>query len=333
MTDDTATAPQSTLRQNNTTKPKHRGLNRWSGASLALLLAVLGLAAGRLGLLWPDFDVFTQLTAQFIMALAAFALALFVPRQKTLTGIVLLILMAVAYGMWPHYVSARPEVVAATPPGTRAVKIASFNTWRDNRSLAALEAEINRLDADVLVLTEFSRHRKDMAERLRARYPYQFNCHSLLICSLMIVSRTPLADTAISPDLGGNFYIRARLGRDMGNVTVFAVHTLRFPHSRMQFVQAAALRKDVAATAAPVLVMGDFNATPFSRLISAFQQETGLARLTSLPSWPAGLGLPQIAIDHIFASPSLKPLSAERIGDNAGSDHYPVSMTLAVPVP
>ena len=77
--------------------------------------------------------------------------------------------------------------------------------------------------------------------------------------------------------------------------------------------------------------MGDFNATPFSRVIQSFTQNVGLTRQTLLPSWPAQLDLPQLAIDHIFTSAGIRALGQETIGDNAGSDHYPVALTLAVP--
>lgn len=333
MTEATATKIDGTENHLPSSKPKHHGLGRWSGATLALALAVAGLAAGRLGLLWPSFDVFTQLTAQFLMAFAGFALALFVPRQKTLTGIVLLIAFVLLHGMWPHYASSRPEAVAAPPPGMQALKVASFNTWRMNPTLDALEAEINRLDADVVVLTEFPPNRAALAQRLKVRYPHQHDCHALPGCHFMILSKTPLSETGVSKPLHGYYYIRARLGPERGGVTVFGVHTLRFPFSTLQFKQAAALRKAVAASPGPLVVMGDFNTTPYSRLLGDFQDQTGLNRLTSLPTWPATWHFPQIAIDHIFASPALIPLSAEHIGNNAGSDHYPVSLTLAVPAP
>jgi endonuclease/exonuclease/phosphatase (EEP) superfamily protein YafD len=57
-----------------------------------------------------------------------------------------------------------------------------------------------------------------------------------------------------------------------------------------------------------------------------------LSRVTFLPTWPAAAGLPQIAIDHIFISPGIRLLEAARIGEAAGSDHYPVTARIAVPL-
>jgi endonuclease/exonuclease/phosphatase (EEP) superfamily protein YafD len=77
--------------------------------------------------------------------------------------------------------------------------------------------------------------------------------------------------------------------------------------------------------------MGDFNATPFSRIPGVVEVRGNLRRITYLPSWPATFGLPQIAIDHIFISPGVRQLEAARIGEAAGSDHYPVTARIAVP--
>ncbi len=77
--------------------------------------------------------------------------------------------------------------------------------------------------------------------------------------------------------------------------------------------------------------MGDFNATLFSRLITEFSKETHLRRLTSIPSWPALAELPQFGIDHIFVSHDVRQLEQARIGKHAGSDHYPVIVSIAVP--
>ena len=76
--------------------------------------------------------------------------------------------------------------------------------------------------------------------------------------------------------------------------------------------------------------MGDFNATPFSRLLGTFANRSHMNRLTSLPTWPTWLSLPQVAIDHVFVSRGIRILEAARIGGNAGSDHYPVIVGLAV---
>jgi endonuclease/exonuclease/phosphatase (EEP) superfamily protein YafD len=142
----------------------------------------------------------------------------------------------------------------------------------------------------------------------------------------------PIAETTSRGRWRGPPYLLAKLGPQAGGLNVIAVHTLRFPHSRAQFRQAAELAKVVEALPGPKLVMGDFNATPFSRVLSVIETGASLRRVTFLPTWPATAGLPQIAIDHILLSPGVRLLEAARIGEAAGSDHYPVTGRIAVPL-
>jgi endonuclease/exonuclease/phosphatase family metal-dependent hydrolase len=47
-----------------------------------------------------------------------------------------------------------------------------------------------------------------------------------------------------------------------------------------------------------------------------------------IPTWPMRpLPLPQLGIDHIFASPELR-ITDVRAGNAAGSDHLPVLATI-----
>ena len=119
---------------------------------------------------------------------------------------------------------------------------------------------------------------------------------------------------------------------EAGSITVFGVHTIRFPHSRAQFRQVNILSQLIESTPGHKVVMGDFNATPFSRILQVVQARANLSRLSSLPSWPSYAGLPQISIDHIFVSPGIIATETEQIGVSSGSDHYPVTMKIAVPI-
>ncbi|MFM7468827.1 MAG: endonuclease/exonuclease/phosphatase family protein [Vampirovibrionales bacterium] len=90
-----------------------------------------------------------------------------------------------------------------------------------------------------------------------------------------------------------------------------------------------------------LIVLGDFNTTPYSQTFQRWQNNTGLSpalRLVSTcqtlclqPSWPSMLGLPflQIPIDHAFVSKHIHVLSREPQA-SIGSDHLPVMNVFAV---
>lgn len=313
-------------------EPKKRRRNvQWGGALIGLLVGVSGVLAGRLGHIWPAFDVFSQFTPQFFFLTGAFVVATFVPKLKAFVGLVLTVLACLTYGLWSQ---AHTGNIAKGPwelnPGERAVRVAHFNVFQNNSNLAALEAEIARLDADVITLIEFTPDKSALLSALRPQYPYQFDCSNMSACHLAILSKVPL----ISPDAkslwDGPPLVSAHLGGPLSGLVVYGVHTTRFPHSRAQLRQVAALVKLLESQSGKLLIMGDFNATPYSRVTTTLETGVGVKRLTELPTWPSFVEIPQLAIDHIFASHGIRVLAGQQIGNASGSDHYPIVMTLGV---
>lgn len=297
-----------------------------------LILGLLGLVASRLGNLWIAFDVFSQFTLQFAVIAAAFGIGFIMPRGRLPVAFILLISGLAGIGAWPHLASDRARILDTARPGEREITVASFNTNYSNHEQDAVRSEIERLDADIVTLIEFGPQLHPMLASLASRYPYRADCLNSDFCNLAILSKFPIAASDTRVDWEGPPVIRAKLGPELGGLTVIATHTIRFPHSRAQFRQVAELSMFVETIPGRKLVMGDFNATPFSRVVSTFAGRTGMTRLTVLPSWPSLIQLPQMAIDHIFVSPDIRATESQKIGNAAGSDHYPVSIKLAVPL-
>lgn len=313
-----------------------RKRRRPTGATECAFGVMLGLAAlafSRLGQLWTGFDVFSHFTLHFMLLTFGFLVGFVLPRGKLFGAALLLVAGVVAIGAWPHVASLSPKMMASAAPGEAVLRVASFNTLWSNANARAIQAEIERLDADVVALVEVGAGARAMLASLKARYPYQADCLEIDFCGLALLSKRPIARSEARANWEGPPFIMARLGPDAGGLTVLGVHTSRFPHSETQFRQTKAMAALIEALPGPKLVMGDFNATPFSRLLGDFASRATLRRITYLPSWPATANLPQIAIDHIFLSPGLRQLEAARIGEASGSDHFPVTALIAVPVP
>ena len=309
--------------------PKRRQHRQWGGAFLGLLFGMGGLALGRLGQLYPAFDVFAQFSVQFIFVVFAFSFATFMPKYKALIGVVLFVMMSVAYGAWPIYVSG--DVTKGPFPmasGERAIKVAHYNTFVWNNDLAAVTKEIERLDADVVTLIEFDSSKRPVLQSLLRSYPFQYFCDDVPYCHLAIVSKHPILAVSAKGLWEGPAFISAQLGGAMQGLTVYGVHTTRFPRSRAQLKQIRAMVRYLESQSGDMIVMGDFNATPFSRITATLEQGTGLSRVTHMPTWPATYGLPLLAIDHVFVSSKIRVLADQQIGNPAGSDHFPIVMTL-----
>lgn len=309
---------------------RHR---QWGAATVGLMLGVAGLLAGRLGYLYPHLDVFAQFSTQALALTVAFAFAVFMPRFKAQVGLVLTLILLLAYGAWPHIASRNlQQPPYALLQGERELRMGHFNTYTYNLDDAAVIAEIIRLDADVISVVEATpRRKKALEQQLSTLYPYRYMCEGVTACDIAVLSKLPILSAQGQALWEGPPYIRVALGGEMTGVTVYAVHTTRFPHSRAQLRQVRALATLLESETSHIVMAGDFNATPFSRVLATIEQGAGLTRLTRLPTWPSKIQLPQLAIDHVFASAGIRPLADEQIGDNAGSDHYPVLLTLAIP--
>lgn len=311
-------------------KPRHSGR---SACFAGLLLGLAGTLAGWLGNLWIAFDVFAQFALHFWLIAAAFALGFITPFARVLTATTLIVIGVLAIGTWPYLSSAKPAADLQAPAGHRIIRLMSFNTWLENNDVEALASEIERDDPDILLMFEFGPEKRALKERLRSRYAYQDDCTHLDHCFMAVFSKFPIADSESHAEWAGPPMIRATFGSELGGLTVIGTHTIRFPYMRAQQTQLGELGDLVRKLSGPRIVAGDFNATPTSRMLSVFANRSQLRRLdTFLPTWPARLRLPQLAIDHIFASEEVKSLEDVRIAGNAGSDHFPLTVRLAVPV-
>jgi endonuclease/exonuclease/phosphatase (EEP) superfamily protein YafD len=88
------------------------------------------------------------------------------------------------------------------------------------------------------------------------------------------------------------------------------------------------------STAGPLVVMGDLNATPWSRPFQRVLARSGLcdsrAGFGVQASFPAASALLRIPIDHVLTSCSIG-VRDRRIGRDVGSDHLPVIIDLVLP--
>jgi endonuclease/exonuclease/phosphatase (EEP) superfamily protein YafD len=318
--------------------PKMKGAKR-RRRSRGRLRCVLGfllfgglLVATRFSHLWLSFDVLSHFTAHYAILAVAFVIGYFMPFGRVLTAIMLGLIGFAGLGAYAHYASESPSVFGVAQSGEQPLRVMAFNSGFANDNTDAIIREVRRLDPDVATLIELSEGKRVVLDQLKDTYPYRAECIGQPYCHLAIVSKVPITSSETKGLWTGPPLIRATLGGRYTGVNVVGVHTIRTPYVRAQFGQMRELANYLNAFSGALMVVGDFNATPYARVLSLFSERTSLRRITSLPTWPGHVELPQLAIDHIFLSPGLRVLEEARIGKRAGSDHYPVAAVVAVPV-
>ena len=294
---------------------------------LVLAGAVVALAAPWLARVWLGFDALSHFIPHFAMLAAGAFVCLLYPNGRGLLVMlampVLAALVVAGVGLW----HASPGF--DRPPGQGRVRVMSFNVLSRNHDLDGIEAEVRRNRPDILGVPEFYRNKLPLHARLKDILPYQANCAHKKFCNLALFSRWPIDSVKAASRWLGPPYLHAIVRMRQGPVHVFVVHTLRFPWLGPQYRQMGAMARIVRRQKGAKIVMGDFNASPFSITLEHFLKETGLRRLTWLPSWPAWpVPLPQLAIDHVFVSGHWRLVAGPWVGMAAGSDHLPVILEL-----
>lgn len=262
--------------------------NRGKIPCITGLLASCGLfVLSRLSQVWLPLDFLSHFTVHLAVIAVACMIGYFMPLERTLTTISLLLIGFISIGYDTQDTSNRPRQLTALQEGEKQLRLLTFNTNINNRDTDAIGAEIRRLAPDVAVLIEFSEAKRAVLDHLGNLYPYSAGCVAGRHCHFAVLSKVPIIASEVREGWKGPLMVRARLGGAFSGFDIVGVHLTRFPHIRAQFAQMALLTKYLHQLPGRYVVMGDFNATPFSKLLSDFSDHLQLRRLTSMPTWPA----------------------------------------------
>jgi endonuclease/exonuclease/phosphatase (EEP) superfamily protein YafD len=210
-----------------------------------------------------------------------------------------------------------------------------------------MEACLRELDADVLVLLEVT---KPWAARLEqwfcGDYPHRWlaaatgNPHAREELQIAVLSRLPAAGDHEVVNLGNlNSQIRVPLLWHDHVFAVYGIHS-RKPWPYAVYARAWRDRKQLldwfARERLPMVVAGDFNATPRSAFVQRLHL-LGLANASESvcgcapATWPMHPGLLapfRVAIDHVMHSESFVPVAFRR-GLQTNSVHSSICAELA----
>ena len=302
-----------------------------SAAIIALGAALLALAISLVAHLlpWPATAYADTLTPMIGHYLVGFAAAIFALQSRRHRFAILLAAVPISFLLMqvPALFTAS-SIPGSRPTGT--VRIYALNTWDAHPDPARLERALAALDADVLVLSEIEPAKRALIQRLAPRFAHQISCADRTECAMVLLSRLPvLAGGAERKRYDTPPIVWARIdagSRGGGMLTIVGTHVHRptrdpVLHRRQMRILAAM----VAATPGPRLLVGDFNASPFSASFRELMTTTQLRPTTPLlPTWPMWpVPLPQLAIDHMLASAELDIVAAGRSAA-VGSDHAPL---------
>jgi endonuclease/exonuclease/phosphatase (EEP) superfamily protein YafD len=233
----------------------------------------------------------------------------------------------------------------AEAPG-KSITLITNNVYCRNWDAGGLRDWLATRPADIVALQEVPPHVERTLAPLAARgvYPYSARIPAapglsrgrLSGCEgILLLSTVPIASATIYqpnqqawPALIGRLEVP-----DVGDVWIVAVHAtdpIRAKGLALRDEFLASLAPTIASLSGPVIVAGDFNATPFTPVFRQFLAEARITPPGRFPgSYSANLGAFGLPIDHIMVRDAHLP--AVRALRPTGSDHRPLLARIVLP--
>ncbi|HEV7345906.1 MAG TPA: endonuclease/exonuclease/phosphatase family protein [Devosia sp.] len=311
------------------------------GAAIAAIMALYGF--------WvPELDLLNH--GQLLLLPGTIAGLLIVvallrgTRRKVAVVVALAGITASASVMLPEVARALHSRPPAPASGT--ITLMTHNLFGLNYEMEKVTAAIFAEDADIIVLQEyFGEQASELHPLLLERYPFVVRCRGGKRANLGLYSRMPfeqVMDGACPDDAYGTTrtgHILATFQTSAGRpFSVITTH-LDWPIPvERQLTQLSALAGTVDKIGGPVVLAGDFNATPWSYALRRFETRSGLTRQTmNLLTFPMSWyyfgawrdTLPLLPLDHVFTRDGIV-VHDVGTGQPTASDHLPVVVTFSV---
>lgn len=298
-----------------------------------VVIAAVSLAAFAGQWVWW-LDVLANFRAQYVVALLVLGVLLMVSGWRR-TGYGVLAVAAVNLVLvGPLYIGSPAE----GEPGAPSIRVLSFNLLSDNESFSDVVEYIQAIDPDVVLLHEASRPWEVAMESADWDYEVIRPRSDQLIFGTLVLLRADEREVisygfAETEPRAVMIHYRPRGWPEP--IAILSTHPLAptdEDRSKLRDAQLAFAAEWAADRDGAYVVVGDFNATPWSypfrKLMSASGLSNSQVGFGLQPSFPAGSTfLLRVPIDHLLYSEALA-VTGRRLGPRMGSDHFPLVVDL-----
>jgi endonuclease/exonuclease/phosphatase (EEP) superfamily protein YafD len=298
--------------------------------SLVALVLVFLTVVGFMGGIWWGFDLAAHFRVQYAALLVPVVAVLLGLRWRRAALATLLALVVNLALVVPLFLTS-----PAPSDGSATLEILTFNVTASNPERSSVIDYLAASEADIIFLHESSTDWEDALSR--SDLPYRMvNAREpgSVFGTLALVGEDAVASVVALGDFG-QLSIEVVAELDGQEIRVLGSHPLSPVSSTRAQARDEQLRligEWAARQEVPVVVTGDFNASTWSRGFSLVTKEADLVNSQKgfgvQASWPAGHTLFAIPIDHLVHSPELTTID-RRLGENLGSDHFSLFVTVA----
>jgi endonuclease/exonuclease/phosphatase (EEP) superfamily protein YafD len=301
---------------------------RWLGWGLLYLVGGLALVAtitGFLARLWWLLEPTSHFRVQYMFVLLAAAIIAGIGRRWLAASLFALAGMV-------NFILAVPLYLGAEAPDERqGYRLLMANVEYVNEDEAAVLAMVEEVDADIMVIVEFTPAWQATLAAVEGEYPHtalspREDAYGIGFYSRLMPERTEIRTVGPSgfPSVFAWFELE---GRPLAVVGTHPPPPLNKDDLEDRDQQMAAIIDFASAQSEPTIVAGDFNVTAWSPVFQdmLFQSDLRDARrgFGLLPTWPTSIPPLEVPFDHILVSPEVV-VHEFGLGPDTGSDHYPV---------
>ena len=229
------------------------------------------------------------------------------------------------------------------PAGRQEYSLLSYNVLADNRNKAPVVELLKSTDVDVTVVVEYANDWVEQLKPLDQKYPYSLEAPRWHGFGIAIFSRHELYNKKIKmlSDAQSDIpFLLAEVALGDQKIILAAGHLLaplqpyRMEIRNKQIMAATRLIKEYRdGRDLPVILVGDFNAVPWSPFIQDLLKTTELRDSRQgyfyHGSWPNDNLLVRIPIDHAFVSRQVH-IHRRQLLRCYASDHLPLQIDFSI---
>lgn len=217
-----------------------------------------------------------------------------------------------------------------------SIRIVSFNVGAGRADTAELSTWVEESGADLVFLLESTEEWIGAVPAADIGYSIDNEIPEDRQYGITVLGRDSANVEQLRLGTTEDPVMRVQTSIDGQTVVVYAVHP-RPPDSTAKseardslFVELAEL---ITAESLPVIVIGDFNATPWSYAFRDFTAATDLINSQNgyglSATWPTGLPITLVPLDHMLHSDALTTVGRQ-VGPDLGSDHLPLTVEVSL---
>ena len=307
---------------------------------IILVLLSVPLVLGFFGRVHPALDSFAHFRAHLaaIMAIGGIFLLFTSLRREAAMGALLGIS---AFSTTVNWNSS--SQTSADLSDTVTYQLMQINLLQNHADPKEVLQAVARNAPDIITYQEGSEQWQPWLKILEGSYPYRHQCGTLPNrWGVGILSRRPFAEFGSPVCTGDGVLATALINLGGTNVLVSSVHQSwpwPFPQVQQFEMLRPALEPMANAHGIPVIIAGDFNATPWSYNLRKYEMLTDTKRVIGSGSTWLTNRLPEmlrpwigLPIDQVLINNTVKARNM-RTGEPAGSDHLPLLLEFSVPAP